>query len=102
MAIECDGDEFHGPDRWQHDMSGQRVLEVVPRSRTYSKCATSCSDSQDKQNGCARGGVDHSCSSAPVMAASRSRLFGVLAPSNTVVAYGVRFDLALTLRFVHK
>ncbi len=27
LAIECDGDEFHGPDRWQHDMSRQRVLE---------------------------------------------------------------------------
>lgn len=27
LAIELDGDEFHGPDRWQHDMSRQRVLE---------------------------------------------------------------------------
>lgn len=27
LAIECDGDEFHGPDRWQHDMTRQRVLE---------------------------------------------------------------------------
>lgn len=27
LAIECDGDEFHGPDRWQHDMSRQRTLE---------------------------------------------------------------------------
>jgi len=27
LAIECDGDEFHGPDRWQHDMHRQRVLE---------------------------------------------------------------------------
>jgi very-short-patch-repair endonuclease len=27
LAIECDGDEFHGPDRWQHDMNRQRVLE---------------------------------------------------------------------------
>lgn len=27
LAIECDGDEFHGPDRWQQDMSRQRVLE---------------------------------------------------------------------------
>jgi hypothetical protein len=27
LAIECDGDEFHGPDRWQHDLSRQRVLE---------------------------------------------------------------------------
>jgi hypothetical protein len=22
-----DGDEFHGPDRWQHDMNRQRILE---------------------------------------------------------------------------
>jgi very-short-patch-repair endonuclease len=27
LAIECDGDEYHGPDRWQHDMYRQRVLE---------------------------------------------------------------------------
>ena len=27
LAIECDGDEFHGPDRWPHDMARQRVLE---------------------------------------------------------------------------
>ena len=27
LAIECDGDEFHGPDRWQHDMNRQRILE---------------------------------------------------------------------------
>lgn len=27
LAIECDGDEYHGPDRWQQDMSRQRVLE---------------------------------------------------------------------------
>jgi very-short-patch-repair endonuclease len=27
LAIECDGDEFHGADRWQQDLSRQRVLE---------------------------------------------------------------------------
>jgi len=27
LAIECDGDEFHGPDRWFHDMNRQRILE---------------------------------------------------------------------------
>ena len=27
LAIECDGDEFHGPDRWPADMQRQRVLE---------------------------------------------------------------------------
>ncbi|WP_168185691.1 hypothetical protein [Acidiferrobacter sp. SPIII_3] len=27
LAIECDGDAFHGPDRWAGDMSRQRVLE---------------------------------------------------------------------------
>jgi very-short-patch-repair endonuclease len=27
LAIECDGDQFHGPDRWQHDMNRQRILE---------------------------------------------------------------------------
>ena len=27
LAIECDGDEFHGPDRWPHDLARQRVLE---------------------------------------------------------------------------
>jgi very-short-patch-repair endonuclease len=27
LAIELDGDEYHGPDQWQHDMNRQRVLE---------------------------------------------------------------------------
>ena len=27
LAIECDGDEVHGADRWQHDMHRQRILE---------------------------------------------------------------------------
>jgi very-short-patch-repair endonuclease len=27
LAIECDGDQFHGPDKWDDDMRRQRVLE---------------------------------------------------------------------------
>ncbi len=27
LAIELDGDEFHGPDKWQQDMNRQRILE---------------------------------------------------------------------------
>jgi very-short-patch-repair endonuclease len=27
LAIECDGDAVHGPDRWQQDMHRQRILE---------------------------------------------------------------------------
>lgn len=27
LAIECDGDQYHGPERWTHDMARQRVLE---------------------------------------------------------------------------
>lgn len=27
IAIECDGDEYHGPDKWAHDMNRQRILE---------------------------------------------------------------------------
>ncbi len=27
LAIELDGDDFHGPDRWQADMTRQRILE---------------------------------------------------------------------------
>jgi very-short-patch-repair endonuclease len=29
MAIECDGDQYHGPERWAGDMARQRVLERV-------------------------------------------------------------------------
>lgn len=29
LAIECDGDQYHGPERWADDMSRQRVLERV-------------------------------------------------------------------------
>lgn len=27
LAIECDGDRYHGPDRWADDMQRQRILE---------------------------------------------------------------------------
>lgn len=27
LAVECDGDRYHGPDQWEHDMRRQRVLE---------------------------------------------------------------------------
>ena len=27
LAVECDGDRYHGPDQWDHDMRRQRVLE---------------------------------------------------------------------------
>lgn len=27
LAIECDGDRYHGPDRWDSDMRRQRILE---------------------------------------------------------------------------
>ncbi len=39
LAIECDGDEFHGPDRWQHDVARQRVLERA--GWTFWRCFAS-------------------------------------------------------------
>ena len=27
LAVECDGDKYHGPDKWSDDMQRQRVLE---------------------------------------------------------------------------
>ncbi len=29
LAVECDGDRFHGPQQWRQDMRRQRVLERV-------------------------------------------------------------------------
>jgi very-short-patch-repair endonuclease len=39
LAIECDGDEFHGPDRWAADISRQRVLERA--GWTFWRCFAS-------------------------------------------------------------
>jgi hypothetical protein len=39
LAIECDGDEFHGPDRWPHDITRQRVLERA--GWTFWRCFAS-------------------------------------------------------------
>jgi very-short-patch-repair endonuclease len=39
LAIECDGDEFHGHDRWQHDTHRQRVLERA--GWTFWRCFAS-------------------------------------------------------------
>jgi very-short-patch-repair endonuclease len=27
LAVECDGDKYHGPEQWGHDMARQRILE---------------------------------------------------------------------------
>jgi very-short-patch-repair endonuclease len=29
LAVECDGDRYHGPEQWRQDMTRQRVLERV-------------------------------------------------------------------------
>jgi very-short-patch-repair endonuclease len=29
LAVECDGDTWHGPDRWEQDMERQRLLERI-------------------------------------------------------------------------
>jgi len=39
LAVECDGDEFHGPERWQHDTTRQRVLERA--GWTFWRCFAS-------------------------------------------------------------
>jgi very-short-patch-repair endonuclease len=39
LAIECDGDEFHGPERWTHDTARQRVLERA--GWTFWRCFAS-------------------------------------------------------------
>jgi very-short-patch-repair endonuclease len=39
LAIELDGDEFHGPDKWAADMSRQRVLERA--GWTFWRCFAS-------------------------------------------------------------
>ncbi len=39
LAIECDGDEFHGPERWEEDTRRQRVLERA--GWTFWRCFAS-------------------------------------------------------------
>lgn len=39
LAIECDGDQFHGPDQWAADMKRQRVLERA--GWTFWRCFAS-------------------------------------------------------------
>ncbi|MFM0137834.1 AAA domain-containing protein [Caballeronia grimmiae] len=39
LAIECDGDAFHGPDRWAADMTRQRILERA--GWTFWRCFAS-------------------------------------------------------------
>lgn len=39
LAIECDGDRYHGPGRWQEDMTRQRVLERA--GWTFWRCFAS-------------------------------------------------------------
>ena len=39
LAIECDGDRFHGPGQWQDDMVRQRLLERA--GLTFWRCFAS-------------------------------------------------------------
>lgn len=39
LAIECDGDAYHGPDRWAGDMNRQRILERA--GWTFWRCFAS-------------------------------------------------------------
>ncbi len=39
LAVECDGDRFHGPGQWQDDMTRQRVLERA--GWTFWRCFAS-------------------------------------------------------------
>ncbi len=39
LAIECDGDKFHGPGQWSADMARQRVLERA--GWTFWRCFAS-------------------------------------------------------------
>jgi transcription elongation GreA/GreB family factor len=36
LAVECDGDQYHGPERWADDMNRQRILERV--GWTFLRC----------------------------------------------------------------
>lgn len=36
LAVECDGDRYHGPERWADDMRRQRILERV--GWTFWRC----------------------------------------------------------------
>jgi transcription elongation GreA/GreB family factor/very-short-patch-repair endonuclease len=36
LAVECDGDQYHGPERWAADMNRQRILERV--GWTFWRC----------------------------------------------------------------
>ncbi|AQV92656.1 very short patch repair endonuclease [Cupriavidus necator] len=39
LAVECDGDAYHGPDRWPSDMNRQRILERA--GWTFWRCFAS-------------------------------------------------------------
>jgi very-short-patch-repair endonuclease len=39
LAIECDGDRFHGPEQWRDDMARQRILERA--GWTFWRCFAS-------------------------------------------------------------
>lgn len=39
LAVECDGDRFHGPGQWMDDMARQRVLERA--GWTFWRCFAS-------------------------------------------------------------
>ena len=62
LAIECDGDRFHGPGQWTDDMKRQRVLERA--GWTFWRCFASsfvrrrAEVVQDLMDTLRRGGIE--------------------------------------------
>ncbi|WP_454565581.1 hypothetical protein [Pseudomonas sp. AIG] len=53
LGIECDGDAFHGSDRWESDMNRQRILERA--GWTFWRCFASsgaCIKRKSSKNFC--------------------------------------------------
>lgn len=46
LAIECDGDRYHGPDKWDSDMQRQRILERAGWKfwRCFASTFVTCKD----------------------------------------------------------
>jgi very-short-patch-repair endonuclease len=61
LAIECDGDKYHGPEKWSADMARQRVLERAGWNfwRCFASSFTLNREASAKRLGCNTKKVRH-------------------------------------------
>lgn len=101
LAVECDGDQYHGPDRWHDDLRRQRVLERA--GWRFWRCFASAwvrwrpDSEQDLLRHLAELGIGPSAAAATLSRHTAARRY-VAFPQEQPAAVSPETDIDVTMR----